>query len=236
MTTRAPLLNAILGGLPASDYRRLMPFLEQVDLEFGQVLHRQDAKIAHVYFPQDCLVSFLTHVDDHSALEVGLVGGEGMAGVAAALGADSTPFRAVVQGAGTAMRMTAPAFRRQMAASAALRSQVHLYAHSLMAQIARTAACNRFHVVEQRLSRWLLMMRERVGSNDFRLTHEFLGKMLGVRRAGVTSAANLLRKRGLIAYRRGDISILDPRRLAALACSCYRKTPVRTRRLAPYVR
>ena len=236
MKIRAPLLNAILGGLPASDYRRLMPFLEQVDLEFGQVLHRQDAKITHVYFPHDCLVSLLTVVDNHSALEVGIVGGEGIAGVAAALGAHSTPFLAVVQGSGSAMRMTAPAFRRQMAASATLRSQVHLYAHTLMGQIARTAACNRFHVVEQRLSRWLLMMRERMGSNDFRLTHEFLGKMLGVRRAGVTSAANVLRRRGLIEYRRGEISILDPRRLAALSCSCYRPLPARTRRLAPYVR
>jgi CRP-like cAMP-binding protein len=236
MTNAIPSLNSILGALPAADYQRLSNLLEPVDLEFGQVLHRQDAKITQVYFPTDCLVSLLALVDAHSALEVGMVGSEGVAGVAAALGADSTPFRAVVQGSGSAMRMSAPAFRGQIDASDALRDSVNLYAHTLMSQIARTAACNRFHVVEKRLARWLLMTRDRVGSDDFRLTHEFLGKMLGVRRAGVTGAAHSLRKRGVIAYSRGEISILDKRALAAAACSCYRRPPARGRGAGRYVR
>jgi len=152
------------------------------------------------------------------------VGREGMVGVAYAMGIGATPFRALVQGAGTAMRMSAPAFRKELNSSVALQREVHLYAHALMSQVATTAACNRFHVVQERLARWLLMTRDRMRSDHFRLTHEFLANMLGVRRVGVTKAAHALRQRKLIAYSRGNIDIVDGHGLEAAACSCYEKT------------
>jgi CRP-like cAMP-binding protein len=225
--------NALLAALPGADYRRLLPLLEPVELAFGQVLHEHDEAVRHVYLPHDSLVSLITLVDGHSALEVGLVGREGITGSAAALGADASPFRAVVQASGSASRMTVASFRRQLGASPPLRRAVLLHVHALMTQVARTAACNRFHRVPQRLARWLLMTSDRIGSERFHLTHVFLGHMLGVRRAGVSTAANALRKRKLISYSRGEISILDIRGLRASACSCYRPpmfATVQTRR------
>jgi CRP-like cAMP-binding protein len=219
-----PIANALLAALPRAEYRRVLALLEPVTLTFGDILHEQGEVITHVYFPTDSLVSLLTLVDRHLALEVGLVGREGMVGVAYAMGIGATPFRALVQGTGTAMRMKAPAFRKELAASVALQREVHLYAHSLMAQVATTAACNRFHVVQERLARWLLMTRDRMRSDHFRLTHEFLANMLGVRRVGVTKAAHALRQRKLIAYSRGNIDIVDGHGLEAAACSCYEKT------------
>jgi CRP-like cAMP-binding protein len=219
-----PIANALLAALPRAEYRRVLALLEPVDLTFGEILHEQGEAVTHVYFPNDSLVSLLTLVDRHLALEVGLVGREGMVGVAYAMGIGATPFRALVQGSGTAMRMKAPAFRKELNASVALQREVHLYAHALMAQVAKTAACNRFHVVQERLARWLLMTRDRMRSDHFRLTHEFLANMLGVRRVGVTKAAHALRQRKLIVYSRGNIEIVDGHGLEAAACSCYEKT------------
>jgi CRP-like cAMP-binding protein len=185
------------------------------------VLYEPEEAIRHVYFPTDSLVSLLTVVDRHLALEVGMVGHEGMVGVAFALGKASSPVRAMVQGAGTATRMKAVRFRAEFRQSEPLRRQVLLYTHTLMAQVGQTAACNRFHVVEARLARWLLMTRDRVGADQFRLTHEFLGHMLGVRRVGVTNAAHALKRRKLIDYSRGNIMIMNGRGLEAASCSCY---------------
>ncbi|HET7401353.1 MAG TPA: Crp/Fnr family transcriptional regulator [Usitatibacter sp.] len=221
MTT--PIANALLAALPRADHRRLQPLLETVTVTFGEVLHEAHEQIDHVYFPTDSLVSLLTVVDRHLALEVGLVGREGMVGVAYAMGLGTTPFRAMVQGTGTAMRMGAPEFRRELAASVALQREVHLFAHALMSQVAKTAACNRFHVVQERLARWLLMTRDRMRSDEFHLTHDFLANMLGVRRVGVTKAAHALRERKLIAYSRGNITITNGRGLEGAACSCYEK-------------
>ena len=218
-----PIDNALLAALPRVEYRRLLELLEPVTLTFGEVLYEPGAKIAHIYFPSDSLVSLLILVDRHLALEVGLVGREGIVGVAYAMGIGATPFRVLVQGTGQALRMKAETFRAELNASPTLRREVHLYAHTLMAQVARTAACNRFHVVEERLARWLLMTRDRMRSDSFRLTHGFLANMLGVRRVGVTKAAHALRKRKLIAYSRGNISIMNGRGLEAAACSCYEK-------------
>ena len=221
-----PIANTLLASLPRAEYRRVLALLEPVTLTFGEILHEQGEAVTHVYFPSDSLVSLLTLVDRHLALEVGLVGREGMVGVAYAMGVGATPFRALVQGTGTAMRMSAPAFRKELDSSVALQRGVHLYAHALMAQVATTAACNRFHVVQERLARWLLMTRDRMRSDHFRLTHEFLANMLGVRRVGVTKAAHALRQRKLIAYSRGNIDIVDGHGLEAAACSCYEKTVV----------
>ncbi|MGH8660922.1 MAG: Crp/Fnr family transcriptional regulator, partial [Burkholderiales bacterium] len=201
-----PAANSLLAALPRRDYLRLLAGLEPVALTFGEVLYEPGQPIRHVYFPNDSVVSLLTLVDGRLALEVGLVGREGMVGIPLALGVGVTSVRALVQGAGTAMRMEAARFRRVFPRCAPLQRVLHHYAHVLMAQVTQTAACNRFHVVEARLARWLLMTRDRVRSPQFRLTQEFLAHMLGVRRVGVTNAAGALQRRNLISYRRGNIS------------------------------
>lgn len=212
----------MLAGLPRKDYRKLLPMLEPVELAFGQVLYESHARIRHVYFPGNCFVSMLTGVDGDRSAEVGLIGAEGMIGLPVALGIAVSPFRAVVQGGGKAMRMTIADFHREFGESAALRRELFLFTHLLMIQIAQTAACNRFHVVTQRMARWILMTSDRIKSNEFRITQEFLALMLGVRRVGVSMAASRLRERKLLAYRRGSFTILNHRGLLAASCGCYK--------------
>jgi len=214
--------NHLLAALPRKDYRRLLPVLEPVKLTFGETLYESQSQIREVYFPNDCFVSMLTTVDGDKAAEVGLIGSEGMIGVPMALGVAVSPFRAVVQGEGIAMRMTTAHFRRNFHTSAALKREVFLFTHLLMIQIAQTAACNRFHHITQRMARWLLMTHDRVNSNEFRITQEFLALMLGVRRVGVSVAMSALRERKFITYRRGTITILDLGGLVAVACGCYK--------------
>ena len=175
----------------------------------------------------------LTTVDGDRAAEVGLIGPEGMIGLPMALGIAGSPFRAVVQGGGTAMRIKIADFRREFSNSAALKREVFLFTHLLMIQIAQTAACNRFHVVTQRMARWILMTCDRVNSNEFRITQEFLALMLGVRRVGVNLAMSGLRERKVIAYRRGTITILNHGGLAQLPAGATRlsKTPIATHKL-----
>ncbi|HMJ30083.1 MAG TPA: Crp/Fnr family transcriptional regulator [Bradyrhizobium sp.] len=216
-----PIPNTMLAALPRKQYERMRAGLESVALSFGEVLYEPGARMQHVYFPNDSLVSLLTLVDNHLALEVGMVGCEGMVGIPLALGKNVSPIRALVQGAGTAMRMKSARFSEEIRKNPQLQQEVNRYTGALMAQVTQTAACNRFHVVEARLARWLLMTRDRVHSDAFRLTHEFLGHMLGVRRVGVTMAARALQKRKLIDYSRGKIRILDGRGLERAACSCY---------------
>ena len=213
--------NSLLAALPGKNYQRLLSGLELVTLNFGDVLYEAGQKIRHVYFPGNSLVSLLTLVNGRMALEVGMVGREGMVGIPLALGSDVSPVRALVQGAGTAMRMTSARFSKEIRESPQLQHGVYGYANALMAQVSQTAACNRFHVVEARLARWLLMTRDRMRSKDFRLTQEFLSHMLGVRRVGVTNAARALQNRKLIDYSRGKISILNDKGLEAAACECY---------------
>jgi CRP-like cAMP-binding protein len=214
--------NRLLAVLPRKDYQKLLPALEHVALGFGEVLYESHDQIRYVYFPNDCFVSMLTSVDENRAVEVGLIGAEGMIGVPMALGVAVSPFRAVVQGGGTAMRMTTVDFRRNFDTSAGLKREVFLFTHLLMVQIAQTAACNRFHLVQQRMARWMLMTRDRVNSNEFRITQEFLALMLGVRRVGVSMAMGSLRELKIIVYRRGTITILDHVGLLAAACGCYK--------------
>jgi len=218
---RMPIANSLLAALPYKDYQRLLPGLEEVTLTFGVTIYDPGAVIRHVYFPSDSLVSLLTLVEGHLALEVGLIGREGMLGVSLALGINISPVRAIVQGTGTALRMKSARFLQEFRHSLALRQQTYRYTYTLMAQITQTAACNRFHVVEARLARWLLMTQDRVKSDEFRLTQEFLAHMLGVRRVGVTKAASALQRRKLISYSRGNIRILDRKKLEAACCPCY---------------
>ena len=219
---RVPVANRLLAALPRVEYRRLLASLEPIALTFGEILYEPGDAIRHVYFPNDSLVSLITLADRQLALGVGMVGREGMVGVAFALGIALSPVRALVQGGGTAMRMKAAPFRRELRQSRSLQRGVLLYTHELLVQVAQTAACNRFHLVEARLARWLLMTRDRVGSDHFRLTQEFIGHMLGVRRVGVTNAAHALKQRKLIDYSRGHIKIVDGPGLEAAACACYR--------------
>jgi CRP-like cAMP-binding protein len=218
---RAPIENSLLAALPRETYRRLRARLEPVALTFGDVLYEPGDAIGHVYFPGRSVVSLLTLADGHLALEVGLIGREGLVGIPLMLGHPVSPVRALVQASGTALRMSAEEFHREFQLSPPLQQTLYRYTYDLMAQISQTAACNRFHVVEQRLARWLLMTQDRVGSDRFHMTHEFLAHMLGVRRVGVTNAAHRLQKRGLIAYARGDVTVLERRGLEAAACACY---------------
>jgi CRP-like cAMP-binding protein len=217
----AAILNSLLAALPRKSYLRLLPGLTPVDLVFGEVLYEPGQKIEHVYFPTQSLISLLTLVEGHLALEVGLVGWEGMVGFPLALGVEASPVRSLVQGAGPALRMSAARFRSELRRSPPLQRELYRYVNTMMAQISQTAGCNRFHVVEPRLARWLLMTRDRVRSGEFRMTHEFLSHMLGVRRVGVTEAASALQQRNLIEYTRGSIKILDHRGLEKAACACY---------------
>jgi CRP-like cAMP-binding protein len=212
--------NQVLAAIPAKHHGRL-DRLEPVALEFGQVLYEPGGKIEHVYFPIDSLISLLTAVDKRRTLEVGMVGNEGMTGMPFILGLGVSGVRALVQGAGAALRMRAGPFRVEFERNAPLRRALFRYTYALMAQISQTAACNRFHGAEPRLARWLLMTRERVGSDEFPLTHGFLSHMLGLRREGITEAASALKRRGLIDYRRGKMVIVDGKGLKAAACSCY---------------
>lgn len=217
-----PLANSLLAALPRKECRRLIDNLEQVTLTYGEVLYEPGERIKYVYFPTDSLVSLLTLVDRHQALEVGLVGREGMVGVPLALGINVSPLRALVQGTGTAMRMKTATFLKAFRQSAALQRELHRYTYALMAQVTQTAACNRFHVIEARLARWLLMTHDRMQTNPFQLTQEFLSDMLGVRRVGVSKASRALRRTKLISYSRGKITILDRKSLEAACCSCYK--------------
>jgi CRP-like cAMP-binding protein len=218
--------NRLLAELPAKDYARLAPGLETVTITYGEVLYEPGQVMSEVYFPSDCLVSLLTLVEGHRALEVGLVGREGLVGARLALGATTSTVRALVQGTGTALRMKAELFLREFRRSPTLQRVLLKFTDTLMTQISQTAACNRFHIVEARLARWLLMTAERMRSAEFHLTHDFLADMLGVRREGVTLSASALQRRGLISYRRGNITVLDQAGLEAASCSCYRHLQV----------
>ena len=215
------IANSLLAALPRKDYQRLLARLEPVTLTFGEVLYRPGEPIRHVYFPTNSLVSLLTPVEGHMALEIGLVGREGMLGIPLALGTSNSPVRALVQGSGAALRMKSTHFLSRFRRCAPLQKEIHRYIHERMVQITQTAACNRFHLVEARLARWLLMTRDRVQSDQFRLTQELLGCMLGVLRVAVTKAAGALQRRQLIRYRRGEIHILDGQGLERAACRCY---------------
>jgi CRP-like cAMP-binding protein len=217
----APPANRLLAALPRKEYRRLLPALEQVTLVFGNILYEPGDTIRHVHFPNDSIVSLLSTVTARSSLEVGIVGNEGMAGIPIFMGVTVSRNQALVQGAGTAMRMTAAALRKEAGQGGALNRLLHRYSHSLLTQISQSAACNRFHMVNARLSRWLLMTHDRMGTDEFRLTQEFMSNMLGVRREGVNKAAGTLQRDKLLSYSRGNIKILNRAGLEAVACECY---------------
>jgi CRP-like cAMP-binding protein len=207
--------------LPRKPRLRLLAICEPVELTMAQVLSEVGVPTRFVYFPTDGFISLVTPINGKPILEVGMVGREGMLGTQLALGVTMAPLHALVQGPGAAWRVSAAAFRRELARSPALQQGLNRYVYVMMMQLASAASCLRFHQIGPRLARWLLMTQDRAHSDSFHVTHEFLAYMLGVRRVGVTSAASVLQRRGHIKYHRGAIEVLNRRGLEAAACSCY---------------
>ncbi len=217
-----PITNRLLDRLPEKDRARVLSGCERVELRFPEVLAEPGGTMRDAYFPTGGFISLLTPMGGKDTLEVALAGNEGVYGIPVALGVDISPVHALVQGSGPAWKIGAAAFRRELARVPALRDGVNMYIHVLMAQLIQTAGCNRFHVVEQRVARWLLMTSDRAHSPTFHITHEFLAYMLGVRRVGITEAASALQRGKLISYARGNMTILDRRGLERASCGCYR--------------
>ena len=213
--------NRLIAALPSAGRKSLLSRCEQVDLAFAEVLVQAGDECRYVYFPTDSFISVVTALESHTRLEVGIVGDEGMLGASLVLGVNVSPLHAVVQGAGPAWRLSAAAFRDELGRSASLRASLQRYIYVLMTQLAQAAICIRYHFVDARLARWLLMTRDRAHSNQFFLTHEFLADMLGVRRVGITTAAKSLARRKVIDYNRGAMTILDGSALEAASCGCY---------------
>jgi CRP-like cAMP-binding protein len=215
------IANLLLAALPPAELASMLPALDQVQVQAGAVLCEPGDSIRHIYFPHDCLISLMAVAEGRMTLEVGQVGREGMLGATVALGHETMQVRAVVQRAGSASRIEADQLRAEFARNPSLQRVLYRYTDTLLAQAIQIAVCSRYHVLEARLARSLLVTRDRLQSDKFHLTHEFLAHALGVRRVGVTKAASALQQQGLINYSRGNIEILDPEGLAATACTCY---------------
>ena len=213
--------NRLLAALPAEVYQRLLPHLEVVDLPVEQVIHGYNEPAEYIYFPQQGIVSLVSIMANGATVEVGLVGKEGMVGMQALLGGNTMPNQAFVQVPGQATRIRTEHLQVEFDRGGALQKLLLRYVQALYTQVSQTAACNRLHTIEARLARWLLLVRYSMESDEILLTQEYISQMLGTRRAGVTEAASDLQKAGLIRYRRGKITILDPADLEAVACECY---------------
>jgi CRP-like cAMP-binding protein len=213
--------NHLIERLPRKERLRLLALCEPVQLTLGEVLCEPGMDTRHLYFPVDGFISLVAPIDGKPALEVGMVGREGMLGAQLTLGVARVPLLALVQGSGSACRIRAADFRVELARSPPLHRLLNRYLYVLMAQLAGAAACLRYHQIGPRLARWLLMSQDRAHADRFHVTHEFLAYMLGVRRVGVTGAAGTLQHSGLIEYHRGEMKVLDRSGLEAAACACY---------------
>jgi CRP-like cAMP-binding protein len=213
--------NHLIELLPRADRVRLLAICEPVELALAEVLCNPGEDTRHVYFPINGFISLVALLEAHPGVEVGMIGREGMLGTQLALGIGISPLHALVQGPGSAWRVGATAFRKELARSAALQRTVSRYLYVTMATLTVSAACLRFHLVGPRLARWLLMSQDRSHADSFQVTHEFLGYMLGVRRVGITTAAGAMQRSGLIEYRHGHVTVLDRDGLESAACSCY---------------
>ncbi|MGE0114323.1 MAG: Crp/Fnr family transcriptional regulator [Steroidobacteraceae bacterium] len=211
----------MLSNLPARSRLEFLANCEPVEIKLAEVLCEPGDAISHVYFPLNSFISLVTRLDDGARLEVGMIGNEGMLGISLILGVKVSSQHALVQGAGSCLRMSAATFSRYRRKDPALRHGFDRYVYVLMRQLALTAACTHYHVIEERLARWLLLTRDRAHSDRFHLTHEFLAFMLGVRRVGITEAALSLHARELIDYRRGELVILNGVGLEKASCRCY---------------
>lgn len=218
----APVVNRLLEALPSEDRARLLARCDQVELAAAQVLYEPGDVIRHVHFPTTAFVSQVSTADGHDGLQAGMVGNEGVLGYELSLGAQRAPLRTLVQGAGLALRLSAQSFEQELAHSVPLKHVLHRYVCVLLTEFGRSGLCHQFHQIEERLARWLLTTQDCAQSAHLTLTHEVLGRMLGVRRVGITNAATALHTRSLIDYRRGVITITDRQGLENAACDCYR--------------
>lgn len=215
------LSNQLIDNLSRSERNGFLSRCEAIDMAFGNVLCEPDQPYRYCYFPLTGFISLVAEVSQHPPLELGMIGNEGMLGASLLLGVTNAPLRGVVQGSGSALRMSAAQLRRELDDSPALRRLLSRYLYVLMAQLSQTTVCTRFHEVDARLARWLLMTHDRAHGDHFHLTHQFLADMLGVQRSAVTIAAGVLQSRGLIRYTRGDITILARKGLEETTCECY---------------
>jgi CRP-like cAMP-binding protein len=218
---RSSIKNQILLAVSDETFSRLSPHLESVDLPHEKVLYEMEGPVTEVYFPNNAMVSLVTEMADGKIVEVGLVGNDGMTGIAALMGNPTSPERAVVQIPNGGIRAPFKVIREEFMRGDDLHAVLLNYARRLMRQVSQTAACNASHTAEERLSRWLLMCQDRVDGNDLKLTQEFIAEMLGTRRATVSLAAMVLQNDGFINYNRGRITITDRKGLEAFACECY---------------
>jgi CRP-like cAMP-binding protein len=216
-----PVGNRLLDALSSNVYERLAKDLNLVSFSFGAIIYESGAHMEHVFFPTTSHVSLLYTMVNGATAEMGLVGNEGVVGISLVMGGDTTPNRAVVQSAGEALQLSANAMRTEFSRGSEFQQLVLRYTHTLITQISQTAVCNRLHSVKQRLCRWLLMTQDRTNSDEMQMTHQFISKMLGVRREGVTHVAHDLQQEGLISYARGQIRITDRTGLESCTCECY---------------
>lgn len=216
--------NEILAALLKEGHGWLVSRLEPVKLPHGLVLYEMGQQVRHVYFPNNALISLVTEMSDGKIVEVGLVGNDGMSGLTALMGEETSPERAIVQIPNGGTRVELSAIKEEFLRGGQLQKLLLVYARKLMRQVSQTAACNASHTAEERLSRWLLMCLDRVEGNELNLTQEFIAEMLGTRRATVSLAAMVLQNDGLIEYNRGHIKIIDRPGLEAFTCECYQAT------------
>jgi len=217
-----PVQNRLLAALPPEEYERLAPQLQQVSFSLGQVVYEFGGQLDYVFFPTDSIVSLLYTMENGTSAEMGLTGNDGVVGIALFMGGGTMPNRAVVQSAGSAIRMKAKALQDEFALGGKFQQLLLRYTQALITQISQTAVCNRLHSVEQQLCRWLLLSHDRIQSDELVMTQELIADMLGVRREGVTVAAGHLQDSGAISYVRGHITILDREKLEETVCECYR--------------
>ena len=230
-----PLQNHLLAALPAEVRDRLFPHLELVQLPLGHVLYESGDALRHVYFPTESIVSLLYVMESGASAEISVVGNEGLIGVALFMGGESTPSRAIVQSGGTAYRLLGQLLKDEFNRHGEMLLLMLRYTQALITQMAQTAVCNRHHLIDQQLCRWLLLSLDRLPSNRLTMTQELIANMLGVRREGVTEAAGKLQNLSVIKYIRGQITVLDRPKLEELSCECYAVVKKETDRLLPYV-
>ncbi|MFL6213318.1 MAG: Crp/Fnr family transcriptional regulator [Blastocatellia bacterium] len=216
-----PADNHILAALPQNDYHHLFASLEPVKLTSGDILQQPDQPIAYSYFVTDGVISVVASTEEGGSVEVGIVGREGMVNIESFLGADTTSYMFNVQIPGNALRMKPDQFQNESNRSGPLQVLMRRFTQLMFSQVMQSVVCNRFHNVEERLSRWLLMCQDRLRSDELALTQEFLAQMLGSRRAGVNVATGILQKAGVIHHHRGRITVLDRQGLESTACECY---------------
>jgi CRP-like cAMP-binding protein len=221
MADKPPERNQILRALPAAERERLYPHLQRVPMPLGAVIYESGARLRHIYFPTDSIVSLLYVLKDGASAEIAVVGNDGAVGVSLFMGGESTPSRAVVQSAGSAFRLSRTRLKEEFERHGSLLTVLLRYTQSLITQMAQTAVCNRHHALDQQLCRWMLLSLDRLDSNELNMTQELIANMLGVRREGVTEAAGRLQKLGVIRYSRGKITVLDRPQLENLSCECY---------------